>query len=363
MLKVRARNGAGLYGSYSASSDGINVNIPLPVLTTISPNVSLNTGLIEVALEGANFISRPNVKLSRKGQPDIVANGVTIESPNKITCNFDLKKTQAGKWDVVVSNTEAKSCVVTRGFKILMDPSKKQEVYDGKTKVEIAPFAIGEAYYITIDLNPNSSEIDTANYKDDLDLSYNRISDSIAKIASFNENDTLLTNNFIAPATITISYLDSNQDGIVDNTNPPIKEIGLGIYKLVGTGGTSHWERIQASSVDSLANIVKAPITSFSTYVLIGPVSRSISLENIYLYPNPAFPKDERIIFNGISPGGIIRIYNIARELIIEKEISRDYWIWDMKNKEGKKVASGVYIWMIEDKRPQKTFGKIGIIK
>ncbi|MEW6680768.1 MAG: fibronectin type III domain-containing protein [bacterium] len=360
--RVRARNSAGLYGNYSPVSNGVSIDIPLPTLVSINPKVGLNTSPINVVLSGTGFINEAIVKLRKDGEPDIMAYKMVVENPNKITCRFDLSKVQSGKWDVMVSNTPIKDCVLKNGFKVLMSPTTKQEIItkDGKVKAEIEPFALGESYYIVFNLNPSNDNINIANQK--LFPFYNRISSSLVEMLGFNENDTPFTHNFTAPATITISYLDSNQDGMVDH--PSLIEKDLAVYKLVGTGSTSHWEKIEGSIVNSLANTVSAPINSFSTYILMGPAYPITSLKGIYAYPNPAFSKDKRIIFKGLPNDKIvIRIYNIASELIIEKEVFGDSWIWDMKNKQGREVASGVYIWILKDNKGQKAFGKIGIIK
>ncbi|MDI6752405.1 MAG: T9SS type A sorting domain-containing protein [bacterium] len=367
--RARARNGAGLYGSYSDVSDGITINIPLPTLATINPNIVLNTGLIKATLNGTNFVSGTDVRLRKSSQPDIIANKIMVENSNKIICDFDLSKAQPGKWDVVISNTKAKSCVLSKGFKVLMNPAKKGVVVaeDEKTKVEFTSFAIGEGYYINFDLNPGSAKIDTANYKDDADPTYNRIPDSVTEITGYNENDAPITNNFMAPATVTIPYLDLDQDGVVDNSNPPLREVELAVYRIIGTGSVAHWQRLEGSKVNSDSNTVSAPISSFSVYVLMGlSTGDTTTLSNIYVYPNPFSSSASGITFRGLptTEEVEIKIYNVAGELIIDKKhITGSSWQWNAHNKSGKKVASGIYIYSITNNRNQKIIGKLAIIR
>lgn len=81
-------------------------------------------------------------------------------------------------------------------------------------------------------------------------------------------------------------------------------------------------------------------------------------------YPNPA--KDETTIRVTISSGGAAmtaRIYDIAGELVVEKlplEKKNDYYegTWYLKNDRDKKVASGVYLFIIE--ADGKAIGKPG---
>jgi flagellar hook assembly protein FlgD len=59
-----------------------------------------------------------------------------------------------------------------------------------------------------------------------------------------------------------------------------------------------------------------------------------------------------------------IRIYNIAGELIRkEEDIDTGYFHWDTKNEDNKEVASGVYIYVITNKKGNIKKGKIAIIR
>jgi hypothetical protein len=69
-------------------------------------------------LQGTNFASGATVKLTQTGQSDIVASNVTVVSDSRITCQVDLTNKNVGLWNVVVTNTDNLSGILTSGFKI-----------------------------------------------------------------------------------------------------------------------------------------------------------------------------------------------------------------------------------------------------
>ena len=75
-------------------------------IDSIAPAHGYNTGLVSITdLLGEGFASYTTlVKLKRAGQPDISATDIFVESPNKITCSFNLTGKAAGYWDVYVAS-------------------------------------------------------------------------------------------------------------------------------------------------------------------------------------------------------------------------------------------------------------------
>lgn len=87
-------------------------------ISAISPNSGPNTGSVSITdLAGTGFLTGATVKLTRAGQPDIAATGVTVVSATKITCTFDLTG-KWGQWNVVVTNPDAQSATLTNGFTV-----------------------------------------------------------------------------------------------------------------------------------------------------------------------------------------------------------------------------------------------------
>jgi hypothetical protein len=90
-----------------------------PVVTAITPGSGNNTGPVNITnLAGANFQTGASVKLTKSGQTDIAATGVSVVSEGKITCAFDLTGAAAGAWDVVVTNPDGRAGTLSAAFTI-----------------------------------------------------------------------------------------------------------------------------------------------------------------------------------------------------------------------------------------------------
>jgi hypothetical protein len=73
-------------------------------------------------LQGSNFrhgAGGTTVKLTRSGQGDILAKGVTVASSSQIICSIPIPSGAApGQWNVVVINPGGKSGILPNGFTI-----------------------------------------------------------------------------------------------------------------------------------------------------------------------------------------------------------------------------------------------------
>jgi outer membrane protein OmpA-like peptidoglycan-associated protein len=99
---------------------------PTPIIQSVTPNTASNTSKIEVTIQGDKFAKDAAVKLSRSEETDVVAKNVTILSPQKINCTFDLKDKSLGKWDLVVTNKKIRSAKLVAGFTVgLPSPTVK----------------------------------------------------------------------------------------------------------------------------------------------------------------------------------------------------------------------------------------------
>ena len=90
------------------------------------------------------------------------------------------------------------------------------------------------------------------------------------------------------------------------------------------------------------------------------------NLEGVIVYPNPFRPGvgHTKITFAALTQQVTIRIFTLAGELVKKQDVSGQYsWDWDGKNMDGKKVARGIYIWVVTNPAGEKRTGKIAIIK
>ena len=100
-------------------NNGFTVTAPAPTVTSITPNSGLNTGSVDITdLAGTYFHDGTTVKLTKSGQSDIVATGVTVVSATQIICSFDLTGKALGQWSVVVTNFDAQSGTLNNGFTV-----------------------------------------------------------------------------------------------------------------------------------------------------------------------------------------------------------------------------------------------------
>jgi len=99
-------------------ANGFSVMSPTPTVTAITPSFGTRGTSVPVTnLAGTGFLSGATVKLTRTGQADIVATGVTV-SPTQISCTFNIVGAAAGQWNVVVTNTDLQSGTLTNGFTV-----------------------------------------------------------------------------------------------------------------------------------------------------------------------------------------------------------------------------------------------------
>lgn len=82
----------------------ITLACPVPSLYSVSPNQGTNKESINITIDGAKFHKSVVVKLTKSGEPDIVATNIQLVSKNQVTCTLDLNGKAVGKWDLIVSN-------------------------------------------------------------------------------------------------------------------------------------------------------------------------------------------------------------------------------------------------------------------
>ncbi len=100
------------------SSSIITSACPVPSLNSISPDQGINKGSIDITINGAKFHKSVGVKLTKPGEPDIIATNVQLVSKNQVTCTFNLKDKTVGKWDLIVYNVGS----ITKKEKVASPP-------------------------------------------------------------------------------------------------------------------------------------------------------------------------------------------------------------------------------------------------
>jgi hypothetical protein len=168
--------------------------------------------------------------------------------------------------------------------------------------------------------------------------------------------------NLNGTATLTMSYPDSDQDGVVDGgggiTEDKIK------MKYFNTT-INDWVLVEGvQSVDTVANIVRAETTHFTVFGLFFGVTAT-SLNSVRVYPSPFIPDDgdpdngrpfssgdanSGIIFDQVTSDVSIRVYDVTGRTVWSHDATATPGRvqWDVRNRDGKDVASGVYFAVIQ---------------
>ncbi|MBI4679399.1 MAG: fibronectin type III domain-containing protein [Elusimicrobia bacterium] len=151
-------------------------------------------------------------------------------------------------------------------------------------------------------------------------------------------------------ATVYISYTDKDNDGVLDGSNPPIHASTLRTF--VFEPSVMRWDELP-SSIDYANRRVAALTRHFSVFALFGAQVYGNSLREVRVYPVPwqigsggRFDA-EVLVFDRLPTDGLIRIYNLAAEKIVELGFGpsdQGRVVWNGNNYVGQPVASGVYL-------------------
>jgi len=85
----------------------------------------------------------------------------------------------------------------------------------------------------------------------------------------------------------------------------------------------------------------------------------------IVVYPNPwrIDRSAPNMSFEGFSTGGTVKIFTVSGHLVREIHTETPKAIWDVRNRSGDRVASGIYLWVAEEKDGRQARGKLAIIR
>ncbi|OGS44539.1 MAG: hypothetical protein A2539_01430 [Elusimicrobia bacterium RIFOXYD2_FULL_34_15] len=337
-------------------------NIPVivvlssPTITSVTPAYGINTGTITISnLAGTNFSSGCRLKLSKAGQSDIAATNIVVVSSTQVTCIFDLTNKTTGFWDIVVT-TNSLSGTLTNGFEIRPLTSISQ-IVDSATEAEITLKNDALDVKVAILVNTFSSTA-SVTVEDAIAPVADRTSIKITNIAIQITND--MDYQPVKNITITINYKDSDVFGFDES------KLVIGRYDSLN----DRWVPLPSTAYPDINKVVG--ITNhLSTFALM-QLTSSGNLKTVYVYPNPYKPDTAKyggpgIIFSELTPRANIKIFTISGELVTEfDETDGDgRYLWDARNKNGERVASGAYIYFITnpDDSSQKVKGKLAIVR
>jgi hypothetical protein len=140
----------------------------------------------------------------------------------------------------------------------------------------------------------------------------------------------------------------------------------LGIYTVNSQGA---YVMVPGATLNADGSMSLSNITQSGIYLLAGAISTQLS--GAYAYPVPYKPALGHTVINfaNLAVDSTIKIYTIMGELVAQPDMSTAVAgpngltvTWDVKNKSGDNVASGVYIYQIKNAYSEKR-GKLVIIR
>jgi hypothetical protein len=98
-----------------------------------------------------------------------------------------------------------------------------------------------------------------------------------------------------------------------------------------------------------------------------GPVATTWDLAEASVFPNPFRPYDghTHMTFDGLTAYARIEIFTIAGDKVctLEETDGDEMMSWDVTNSQGKKLASGVYIYRVTDDEGHEKISKFAVIR
>ncbi|MFH1896998.1 MAG: PQQ-binding-like beta-propeller repeat protein [Candidatus Desantisbacteria bacterium] len=171
--------------------------------------------------------------------------------------------------------------------------------------------------------------------------------ESIVELTALPEAYYGLNTQPIKPITLTLPYPDHNSFNEAE-------DYSYRIFKL--TDG--RWEIVAGNQVVSCGSDTVTVIVPSLSFYAVGRVSDGV--DDIVVKPNPVRGNCS-VKFEGAH--GDIWIYNAAGELVRCLHVVGGEPQWNTRNDAGELVASGIYVFVIENEQGKRKTGVIGIIR
>jgi len=268
---------------------------------------------------------------------------------------------------IVDINGSPVSAATTVYFSVLRDYQADNTVMafsDRRVRVTIPANAYSQDFYITLSTSSTTPEIVSANAKlATLPGSPEFV--STVKVQPFDSSGNPVQPN--SACVVTLPY-DADANGILSGSVSRLQAANLAVWHLDEERGS--WVKQTGAVLDTGAKRVSQPVSHFSSYALLA--LPDMDVDPVYAYPVPFRPNagnparygtwTQGITFTNLPVSGKIKIYTISGALVRELPVTPPTLAWDVKNKDGQTVASGVYLWEITAGKNRKT-GKLVVIK
>lgn len=102
---------------------------PPLLLQSVTPDSALQ-GPATLTLSGTSFTADTSVKLTRSGEPDVLASDTSLVG-GELVCDFDLNGVATGLWSIVATNPDSETSTLTDAFTVI--GAIWSESFDGVT--------------------------------------------------------------------------------------------------------------------------------------------------------------------------------------------------------------------------------------
>jgi len=293
----------------SGTSSGIafTVIIGAPTVASITPSSGTTNPSVTITnVTGTNFSPSATLKLTKTGETDITATGVSI--PNSTTvdsASFNLSGAATGTWNVIITNPDSQSGSLTDGFLIQVPPAQPTGFVGNVLSTtsiqwnwnDIASNEDGyrilsdTAGVFSPDLNP-----DTTFYVE-TGLTANQ--QAIRLVQAFNDFGTA----------------DSGQQTLYSLANPPINLIVTGRSSSSigldwdGNGNATNTPFEVSMSTDNFSLNISTPIPLSSNLTISATTVFSLTLGTTYSFRIRAFNGDSIVtIFSNVITTDTVNI-------------------------------------------------------
>jgi len=157
-----------------------------------------------------------------------------------------------------------------------------------------------------------------------------------------------------APVTVKFAYSYTDSAGNAHDDLTGREPSTIAMARVVATGNCLPVK----TTVSTSAKEIAATLNHFSDFQLVVPGAVS-NLDNVLIYPNPLFPSKGQVYmyFDRIPSGTKVRLYTLSGVKAWEAQKSGVSPItWDGRNSSGEKMASGVYLAVLEGGGQKKIF-------
>ncbi len=210
---------------------------------------------------------------------------------------------------------------------------------------------------------PMADTIVACDYKEDIERPYIIASElQTSTHISIDFNETLDPSEASNINNYTLLFPENAGSVSIANIHVQNAEVNITLSKSIKPVGTPYF--IKANNIKDLAGNLILPGKNLIKIMI--PIT---NLDNVVVYPNPATTENDLLYFQNLPTEGSAEfyIYDLQGALVREFEaesLSQDYNYaqWDMKNQSGKKIASGMYFYLIKYLDDFKK-GKIAIIR